>query len=259
MNYLPSFLSHRNLGLIAALSLALFLFACGGDSSTDNDDSGGDTNGVTADEGGQRRDAPSEDATVDPSEEPQSIAEFVLQSHVDEALTSGKRMGVESAPLVLEVFEDFLCSHCLNFTVNVEPMLIEEYVNEGKLAIEFRHFPVLGRGSVASAIAAECALEQEAFWPYHRQLFANQANGVAPSANGFIGLASNLELDLAAFEVCLNESGPLAAVQEDFDLGQNIGFTGTPSFRLNGEALPGQPASLDGWRALLDERLSAAE
>lgn len=236
--------------LIALLALTMALaVACGGD------DSDTATTPDAAEDSGQRSDAPAEDATV----ETQSVADLVLESHVDEGLTSGKRMGVESAPLVLEVFEDFLCSHCLDFTVNVEPMLIEEYVNEGKLAIEFRHFPVLGRGSVASAIAAECALEQEAFWPYHRQLFANQANGVAPSANGFIGLASNLELDLTAFEACLNESEPLAAVQDDFDLGQNIGFTGTPSFRLNGEPLPGQPPSLAAWRALLDEQLAEGE
>lgn len=247
MNHVRTLPRRRNLALLAALGLAMFAFAaCGGDSD---------------DAGNPAGDAPRETGETPTAETsaPQSIAEIVLQPHVDEGLTSGRRMGVESAPLVLEVFEDFLCSHCLDYTVNVEPMLIEEYVNEGKLAIEFRHFPVLGRGSVASAIAAECALEQDAFWPYHRQLFANQANGVAPSPNGFIGLASNVDLDLASFEACLSEDAPLAAVQSDFDLGQNIGFLGTPSFRLNGEALPGQPRTLDGWRALLDEQLAQAE
>lgn len=247
MNHLRTLSRHRNFALLAALGLAMFTFAaCGGDDDDDSNASGD-----------AQREA-SETPTGEPTA-PQSVAEIVLEPHVDEALTSGRRMGVDAAPLVLEVFEDFLCSHCLDYTVNVEPMLIEEYVNEGKLAIEFRHFPVLGRGSVASAIAAECALEQDAFWPYHRQLFANQANGVAPSANGFIGLASNVELDLASFEACLSEDEPLAAVQSDFDLGKNIGFQGTPSFRLNGEALPGQPRTLDGWRALLDEQLAQSE
>jgi protein-disulfide isomerase len=236
----------QRLPLVGICIVALALFAaCGGDDSDDTE---------TADVSGRQSDVRSEL----PTSEPQSVADIVLHSHVDEGLTSGRRMGVEAAPLVLEVFEDFLCSHCLAFTVNVEPTLIEEYVNEGKLAIEFRHFPVLGRGAVASAIAAECAVDQEAFWPYHRLLFANQANGIAPSPNGFIGLASSLELDLVEFEACLNDTATLATVQADFDLAQSIGFTGTPSFRLNGVALPGQPNSLDGWRALLDGELDEA-
>ena len=229
---------------LCILAMALFV-ACGGDSGAED---GGDNSG-------RQRDAGSET----PAAETQSVVELVLKSHVDEGLTSGRRMGVEAAPLVLEVFEDFLCSHCLDFTVNIEPTLVQEYVNSGKLAIEFRHFPVLGRGAAASAVAAECAVSQEAFWPYHRLLFANQANGIAPSPNEFIGLASSLELDLVAFEACLNDTASLAAVQADFDLAQSIGFTGTPSFRLNGVALPGQPGSLDGWRALLDGELDGAD
>jgi protein-disulfide isomerase len=70
----------------------------------------------------------------------------------------------------------------------------------------FRDFPIesLHPGATKAHEAARCAGEQGKFWLYHDRLFAN------PRSSGpeFLkGLAKEVGLDTATFEVCLNMEG----------------------------------------------------
>ena len=55
----------------------------------------------------------------------------------------------------------------------VEPELVQRYVNDGRLRLEWRDFPYLGRESRRAAVAARAAQEQGRFWEYHDVLFEN--------------------------------------------------------------------------------------
>lgn len=56
---------------------------------------------------------------------------------------NGRQLGDPNAPVVLEVFEDFQCPACLEFTENIEPALLTNYVETGKVLFIFRFNPFI--------------------------------------------------------------------------------------------------------------------
>lgn len=99
----------------------------------------------------------------------------------------------------------------------------------------------LGQESIWAAAASECANEQDAFWEYHDKLFDSQ-NGENQGAFAKANLkqfAAELNLDVAAFSECVDSARYEAQVQADTEAAGQIGWSSTPSFIINGQALVG--------------------
>src|SRR5699024_5603667 len=62
-------------------------------------------------------------------------------------------IGDVDAPVVLIDYSDFQCPFCGKFARDTAPELIDEYVDEGILRIEWRDFPYLGDDSWKGARA----------------------------------------------------------------------------------------------------------
>lgn len=240
---------------LALLLALLLLAACGGDddapeatgSPGEEESSGNPAGGASPD-----------DAPANPAGDP-SVAEAIEGLEFPAELIDGNTIGDPDAPLHLVVYEDFQCPHCLAFTAEVEPVLLAEFVREGDLLLEVRHFPVMGSASAGAAVAAECARQEDAFWEYHRQLFLQQANGGPFTAEAFESIAGDLGLDEAAFGQCLRSDESVATVSDEAQEARTAGITGTPGFILDGETLASAPADAGAWRTLLQEQLSASE
>jgi len=123
----------------------------------------------------------------------------------------------------------------------VEPKLFEEYVKEGTLRIEWRDFPYQGQESVDAALAARAAQAQGKFWEYHDLLYDNQSSGNSGgySEENLISLAEEAGLDRRRFEEDLGSARYEETVQADFEEGQGLGISGTPTFFINGRVLVG--------------------
>ena len=146
-------------------------------------------------------------------------------------------LGSEDAPVVMIEYGDFRCPFCGKFAREVEPKLVDEYVESGTLRMEWRDFPYLGRESVGAALAARAAQEQGKFWEYHDLLYENQSGGF--SDERLVELAREAGLDVEEFEADLASGRHEEAVARDFQEGQRVGITGTPTFVINGEVLAG--------------------
>lgn len=102
------------------------------------------------------------------------------------------------------------------------------------------HIATLGAESTLSAAASECAADQAQFWPYHDQVYLNQAtNRDTLSTEFLINLASQLNLDTALFETCLTSGQYDAIVKAESDLGNEVGVRATPGFIINGQVIMG--------------------
>ncbi len=103
-----------------------------------------------------------------------------------------------------------------------------------------------------AAIAALCAGDQSAYWPYHDKLFSDE---LGLNSDAYIQYAADLELDGEAFAACL-ESGKFDDfIQEDMDFSLNMGVRSTPTFFVNGLAVVGaQP--IDVFTQLIDQELA---
>ena len=91
----------------------------------------------------------------------------------------------------------------------------KDYVQQGKVKIEFRMFPFLGQESFNAAQAAEAARDQGKFWEYHDALFNAQGleNSGTFTYEKLVVLAQEVGLDVAKFEETLSANTYLAPIQ----------------------------------------------
>ena len=50
--------------------------------------------------------------------------------------------GQDDAKITIIAYESLTCSHCANFHNNIYPLLKKEFIDNGLVKIEFRHFPL---------------------------------------------------------------------------------------------------------------------
>ena len=158
----------------------------------------------------------------------------------------GLAVGDPNAPVTIDIFEDFQCSACKRFTDNTEPLILENLVGTGKARYVFHHYPFLdgdGAGSTGesdqAANAAMCAREQEKFWDMHSILYANWngENRGALSNRQLQAMAESIGLDMDAFNSCFSANKYEDEIQADFDLGKEMGVSGTPTVFVDGRPL----------------------
>ena len=153
----------------------------------------------------------------------------------------GRALGSPEAPVVVELWEDFQCPACSRFTNVVEPPVIERFVPAGDVRVVFRDFAFLGAESIDAAVAARCAGEQGAFWPYHDWLYANQNGENAGwfSAARLAAIATRLQLEGTAFDGCVARSDVRADVASETAAGRAQGVGSTPTVVVNGVPFTG--------------------
>jgi len=160
------------------------------------------------------------------------------------AKVDGRNLGDPNAPVKVVAYEDFRCSSCLSFTQNIEPTIIKNYVETGKVYYTYNIFIVIdgNDGSDASrraANAALCASAQNKFWPYHDTLYANQITEGAEwfSDQRLTKMAQNIGLDMNAFTQCYQAKQFDSEITKDINQGIDLKVTGTPSIFVNGTAV----------------------
>jgi len=161
-------------------------------------------------------------------------------------------LGPAAAPVEVVAFGDFHHTGYARFA-RVFDRVRETFGD--RLRLVFKNLPTLGSSSVAAAEAAQCALLQGRFWPYHDALL------VPPGVVGATGLkqvATDLGLDAAAFDACVDRGATRGIVQQALDEARRYGLRTSPSFLINGRLAPDPPAFLppfDYFKRLIEEEL----
>ena len=79
----------------------------------------------------------------------------------------------------------------------------------------------------------------------------NGENQGAFSSRRLQAMAESLELDLDAFNSCFNSNKYEAEIQADFDLGGQMGVSGTPTVFVNGQRV-GEPRQVPSYQEIAD-------
>lgn len=183
------------------------------------------------------------------------IAEVVTVESTPPATADGNTAGDPNAPIKIEEFADFQCPFCERFHEQTQPLLIQHYVDTGKVLFVYRSMGNFVSDNIArqkgvpattesqdAALAAYCAADQGKFWEMQNTLFANVLGEDAGSFTDrrLQAIAEKAGLDMAAFNSCYNSNKFADQVQQDFTDGSAAGVTGTPGFLItytvNGEA-----------------------
>lgn len=156
-------------------------------------------------------------------------------------------LGEADAPVVMVAYSEFQCPFCGKFARDTEPTLVEKYVEDGTLRIEWRDFPYLGEESNVAARGGRAAAAQDKFWEFEEAMYADQLppNSGNLDEDYLVSVAEDIGLDVEKFRDDLDSAKHEAAVQQDFAEGQAIGVTGTPAFVINGVPVIGaQPTEV---------------
>lgn len=179
----------------------------------------------------------------DDDDEP-SVPPGDTQALIDSLRQNGDTIGDEDAPETVLEFADLQCPFCRQFTVNEMPQLLEGPVADGDIKIRFRNWVILGEDSETAAAAALAAGEQDRLWNFIEAFYAQQET----ENSGYVtdeflrGIAEEAEVpDLEQWEeerAVERWSEVLKLVNDD---ATELGFTGTPSFALEGNGLTPLP------------------
>jgi protein-disulfide isomerase len=186
----------------------------------------------------------------------------IIQPDIDLPILADRNaLGDPNAPVVIEEYSDFGCSHCADFALGTKKLIEQEYIESGQVYLVFHSVGGL-LGSPATLQAAEgayCAADQNAFWPFHDLIFANQVvlfqNRNVDISRTLVQFAEILDLDPDQFETCLTERKyKELAVQDEIGAAQ-LGIDGTPTFIVNGVMLRGnQP--FESFQQVIEEELA---
>lgn len=182
------------------------------------------------------------------------VGEFTHITPATYQKADGLKMGDPNAKVRIDIFEDFKCHACQDYTLNVEAQVISQLVDTGKAYYVFHNFPFLDDQAPATmkesdlgASAAMCAAEQNHFWDFKMLMFSNMNAQVGDyTSKKLVAFAGSLGMDSGKFETCLNKNPYQTQIDADIALGTSYKITGTPSVFVNDtQVAPGYVPSYD--------------
>jgi protein-disulfide isomerase len=167
-----------------------------------------------------------------------------------EKLTLGK----STAPTTLYMYGDLQCPICKEYVEEILPEIISTEVKSGKVKLTYRDFIIISEESIPAGEAAYAAGEQGKGWSFIETFYRNQGE----ERSGYVteefieSIAEGAGVaDMAKF----NEERKSGKFKKEVEktteqAGSTFGFTGTPSFAVegpssNGIELLGTPGSTE--------------
>ena len=173
----------------------------------------------------------------------------VTAANVPEVTEDDNYIGNLDAKIVLIEYSDIECPFCFRHRPTIETV-VEELGDD--VVWVFRHFPLsFHPQAVPAAKATECAGEQDKFFEYLDIMFENQSN---LGDEFFLQTATDLGLDTAAWQTCLESEEVTAKIAQQMSDGAAAGVKGTPATFINGQMVSGA-VPLETFRSLVEAEL----
>jgi protein-disulfide isomerase len=145
----------------------------------------------------------------------------------------GRTMGDPAAPLMFELYSDFMCPGCKHLHESVLPAIVLDYVKTGKAYLIFREFPLNAhKYSRQAAVLAVAAARIGRYQAVSDALFrSQQVWGATGRVWETVGNVLTPE-EQKQVQALANDPAVLAAVQRDVDRGTQIPIALTPTLMV---------------------------
>jgi protein-disulfide isomerase len=140
--------------------------------------------------------------------------------------------GNPAGDVTLVEFFDYNCTYCRR----VAPTVRELDQADPGLRLVYKEFPILGPGSHFAARAALASGRQGKYLAFHNALM--QATGQVTEET-VMEVASAVGLDLEQLRADMQDPAIQQAIARNLQLAEALGITGTPSFVIGQEVVPG--------------------
>jgi protein-disulfide isomerase len=176
----------------------------------------------------------------------------------------GTSLGDPNAPVVMTEFADLQCPFCKQYTLDVLPTVVQNYVRTKKLRLEIRIRNFLGPDSDVAARAANAAATRNRLWNFIDVFYRNQGTEdsgyVKPAFLRRIATAAGVSPQLVV-------DGSTSAVYEKpvkvaESEATSAGLTSTPSFLIGPKGGKAKPLSfsaltVDAFTQAIDPQIKA--
>lgn len=193
--------------------------------------------------------------TAENTQNPGGDMEFVRREADDP-----RAIGSVDAPVVMTEWIDLRCPFCASFSRDTLPALITDYVDTGKVRIEFVDVAYFGEQSLEGQIAARAAADQDKYVEYVTAVFdaAPEKGHADLTRDVLIDFAEQVDMpDMARFTSDLDDPQLRSTAEAQTLEAQQLGVTAVPFFVAGQTALSGaQPEST--FRDYLDDAIAAA-
>ncbi|MEK9176450.1 MAG: thioredoxin domain-containing protein [Patescibacteria group bacterium] len=160
-------------------------------------------------------------------------------------------IGDLNAPVVMAYWMDYQCPFCQRFETETMPILIEKYVNTGKLKIVFKDFQFLGEDSTTGGLAENAVWETspQSFGAWQKAMYENQddENGGWGKKEDIITMTRTIpgiDADQVSSLMDQKKEEYQKELNEDNQEGAKFGVSGTPGFVIGDQSISGaQPLS----------------
>ncbi len=128
---------------------------------------------------------------------------------------------------------DYNCTYCKSMM----PVIAELLASDPKLKLLLRQFPILSKGSVDAAKVGVLVAQAGAdYWAFHQAMYLTRGQ-----IDGEVALeeASVLGLDASALRSKMADRSTEAPLEQSYQIAEKLDITGTPTFLLGSEIVPG--------------------
>ena len=178
---------------------------------------------------------------------------------------TGIYLGNPAAPVRVVEFADLQCPFCREYSLQVLPQLVQDYVRSGKVRMEFRNLSFIGKDSVTAGRAAAGAAQQDRLWNFVDVFYYNQGTEntgyVTPAFLDRIERAAGVDpVKAKAFAASEASKKPLTAANA---LADQLRVESTPTIlvgKRGGALTPVQadPTDVGAYKAAIDGVLGQA-
>ncbi|MCH2546136.1 MAG: DsbA family protein [Alphaproteobacteria bacterium] len=168
--------------------------------------------------------APAASATVD-------MLEFQPGDHI---------LGNKDAAVRIIEYASLTCPHCRAYHMETFPLIKEHYIDTGKVAFVYRHFP-FNPPALHGAALAECAGDEQ-FFKYINVLMKTQDKWAFSSdyMDSLRNIAAVGGMSSEAFDACMDDTAKQDAIAQDMAVSaKQLTINSTPTTFVNGEKFNG--------------------
>jgi protein-disulfide isomerase len=140
--------------------------------------------------------------------------------------------GNPSGDVTVVEFFDYNCHYCRR----VAPTLAEVEESDADLRIVYKEFPILGPGSRFAARAALAAQQQGTYRTFHTALMQVQEQ---LNEDQVMKIAQAVGLNIGRLRQDMQDAEIEDAIARNLQLAEALGITGTPSFVIGDQIVPG--------------------
>jgi len=142
-------------------------------------------------------------------------------------------LGNPNGDVTLVEFFDYNCGYCRAALPDLATLLAED----PNLKVILKEFPILSNESIDAARVAVLVGEADVdYWKFHETLFSSRGQVDKSVA---LEAASALGLSPVSLELQMGEERVAKTIQTSYEIAQALGITGTPTYIIGNEIIPG--------------------